>query len=137
MHFLIFLVQKSFLTKYYFLTAEINLTTRGALYTCLVGPEKDQCVLSIYWKRYYYTWLILIFPGSFFISDFVEKSMVRHTSSTKRGLHFCVLYYGKEKISEKIHTTMVWFIWLWTYHFGKISCYTFMNIIAVFTLKTW
>ena len=31
-----FFVQKSFLTKNYFLTAEINLTTRGPLYTCLV-----------------------------------------------------------------------------------------------------
>ena len=36
MHFLIFFVQKSFLTKNYFLTAEIKLTTRGPLYTCLV-----------------------------------------------------------------------------------------------------
>ena len=34
--FLFFFVQKSFLTKNYFLTAEINLTTRGPLYTCLV-----------------------------------------------------------------------------------------------------
>ena len=31
-----FFVQKSFLTKNYFLTAEINLTTWGPLYTCLV-----------------------------------------------------------------------------------------------------
>ena len=31
-----FFVQKSFLTEIYFLTAEINLTTRGPLYTCLV-----------------------------------------------------------------------------------------------------
>ena len=35
MQFLIFYVQKSFLTKNYFLTAAINLTTRGPLYTCL------------------------------------------------------------------------------------------------------
>ena len=31
-----FFGQKSFLTKNYFLTAEVNLTTRGPLYTCLV-----------------------------------------------------------------------------------------------------
>ena len=36
MHFFIFLVQKSFLTKNYFLFTMINLTTRGPLYTCLV-----------------------------------------------------------------------------------------------------
>ena len=34
--FFCFYVQKSFLTKNCFLTAEINLTTRGPLYTCLV-----------------------------------------------------------------------------------------------------
>ena len=38
MHFLIFfLFKNSFLTKNYFHTAEINLTTRGPLYTCLVS----------------------------------------------------------------------------------------------------
>ena len=31
-----FFVQKSFLTKSYFITAEIDLTTWGLLYTCLV-----------------------------------------------------------------------------------------------------
>ena len=31
-----FFVQKSFFTKNYFRTAEMNLTTRGPLYTCLV-----------------------------------------------------------------------------------------------------
>ena len=36
MHFFIYFVQKSFLTKNYFLIAEIILTTRGPLYTCLV-----------------------------------------------------------------------------------------------------
>ena len=36
-----FFVQKSFLTKNYFLTAEINLTTRGPLYTCLVLVKKS------------------------------------------------------------------------------------------------
>ena len=34
--FLFVFVQKSFLTKKYFLYVEINLTTRGPLYTCLV-----------------------------------------------------------------------------------------------------
>ena len=34
--FLFVFVQKSFLTKNCFLTAEINLTIRGPLYTCLV-----------------------------------------------------------------------------------------------------
>ena len=34
--FLFFFVQKSFLTKNYHLTAEINLTIPGPLYTCLV-----------------------------------------------------------------------------------------------------
>ena len=34
--FYAFFVQKSFLTRNYFLTAEINLTTRGPLHTCLV-----------------------------------------------------------------------------------------------------
>ena len=34
--FLFVFVQKSFLTKKLFLFAEINLTTRGPLYTCLV-----------------------------------------------------------------------------------------------------
>ena len=36
MHFFIFFVQKSFLTKNYFLTAEIDLTIGGPLYTRLV-----------------------------------------------------------------------------------------------------
>ena len=35
--FLSFFVQKSFLNKNYFLNAEINLTTRGPLCTCLVS----------------------------------------------------------------------------------------------------
>ena len=34
-------VQKSFLIKSYLLTAEINLTTRGTLYTCLVEIIKQ------------------------------------------------------------------------------------------------
>ena len=34
--FLDFFVQKSFLTKNYFPTAEINSTARGPMYTCLV-----------------------------------------------------------------------------------------------------
>ena len=34
-----FFVQKSFLTKTFLLFAEINLTTRGPLYTCLVDAE--------------------------------------------------------------------------------------------------
>ena len=34
--FLFVFVQKSFFTKNLFLFAEINLTTRGPLYTCLV-----------------------------------------------------------------------------------------------------
>ena len=35
--FLIFLLKKHFLAKNYFLTDDINLTTRGPLYTCLVN----------------------------------------------------------------------------------------------------
>ena len=35
--FLFVFVQKSFLTKTFFLYVEINLTTRGPLYTCLVN----------------------------------------------------------------------------------------------------
>ena len=35
-----FFVQKPILTKNYFLTAEINLTTRGPLYTCLLFQRK-------------------------------------------------------------------------------------------------
>ena len=38
-YFLIVFVQKSFLTKNYFLTAEINLSTQGPLYTCPVFPN--------------------------------------------------------------------------------------------------
>ena len=42
MNFFYFLfVQKAFLTKKMFLFAEINLTTRGPLYTCLVLIEID------------------------------------------------------------------------------------------------
>ena len=37
--FLFVFVQKSFLTKKFFLHVEINLTTRGQLYTCLVIPK--------------------------------------------------------------------------------------------------
>ena len=51
MHFLIFFVQKSFLTKKYFHTAEINFTSQGPLYTCLVYIK----ILSIYTK----TWDII------------------------------------------------------------------------------
>ena len=43
----IFFVQKSFLTKNYFPTAEINLTTRGPLYTCLVVSKLlDDCLAT-------------------------------------------------------------------------------------------
>ena len=40
MYFFIFFVQKSFLTTIFFLFAEINLITRGPLYTCLVLLER-------------------------------------------------------------------------------------------------
>ena len=46
---MIFFVQKSFLTKNYFLIVEINLTTRGPLYTCLVSLDFAsplECVVS-------------------------------------------------------------------------------------------
>ena len=33
--------QKSFFTKYYFLIAAIDITTRGPLYTYLVNPAFD------------------------------------------------------------------------------------------------
>ena len=39
MRFLSLYVQKSFLTKNYFLTSEMNFTTRGPLYTCLVCSD--------------------------------------------------------------------------------------------------
>ena len=39
--FLFVFVQKSFLTKTFFLYVEINLTTRGPLYTCLVVLAED------------------------------------------------------------------------------------------------
>ena len=38
--FLFVFVQKSFLTKNFFLYVEINLTTRVPLYTCLVFNQK-------------------------------------------------------------------------------------------------
>ena len=36
-----FFVQKSYFTKNYFLTAKINLTTCGPLYTFLVSKKKE------------------------------------------------------------------------------------------------
>ena len=48
MHFFNFFVQKSFLTKNYFLTAERNLTTWGPLYTCLVTFQLRD-FMSSYW----------------------------------------------------------------------------------------
>ena len=46
-----FFVNKSFLTKNYFLTAELNLTTWGPLYTCLV----------LFTKLCFYTLLLTLF----------------------------------------------------------------------------
>ena len=46
-----FFVEKSFLTKSYFLIAEINLTTRGPLYTCLVVPYGLVKSHKLFWKR--------------------------------------------------------------------------------------
>ena len=37
-----FFGSKIFFTKNYFLTAEINLTNRGPLYTCLVIPKMSK-----------------------------------------------------------------------------------------------
>ena len=53
-----FFVQKSLLTKNYFLIVEINLTTRGPLYTCLVfcAVTRMTCQIILeelplsYWK---------------------------------------------------------------------------------------
>ena len=54
MHFLIFLVQKSFLTKNYFLTADRNLTTRGPLYTCLAMVAFKKISAKVSWSGYYH-----------------------------------------------------------------------------------
>ena len=48
--FLNFFVQNSFLTKNCFHTAEINLTTRGPLYTCLVYDEYVLCLWYFFRK---------------------------------------------------------------------------------------
>ena len=47
--FLFVFVQKSFLTKKLFLFAEINLTTQGPLYTCLVLSATLDSVDHICW----------------------------------------------------------------------------------------
>ena len=47
MHYSIFLLKIFFLTKNHFQTAELDLTTRGPLYTCLVLNKGAQ---------YYYNW---------------------------------------------------------------------------------
>ena len=49
--FLFVFVQKSFLTKKFFLFAEINLTTRGPLYTCLVFSQL-KTITFIYMDTY-------------------------------------------------------------------------------------
>ena len=51
-----FFIQKLFLTKNYFLTADINLTTRGPLYTCLfcmkLGHHKGtKATEPDFWKK--------------------------------------------------------------------------------------
>ena len=43
--FLYFFVQRSFLTKNYFLIAAINLTTRGQLYTCFYWNDQAESLL--------------------------------------------------------------------------------------------
>ena len=49
--FLFVFVKKSFLTKKFFLFAEINLTTRCPLYTCLVSNRKFPHWCNAIWLR--------------------------------------------------------------------------------------
>ena len=52
-----FFVKKAFLTKKFFLFAEINLTIGGPLYTCLVSPNIHECdSTSEYCEENCYEW---------------------------------------------------------------------------------
>ena len=65
-----FFVQRSFLTKNYFLIAEINLTTWGPLYTCLVS------VLLVILIRYWHTSPnIALRHLSFVVKEFSDFAM--------------------------------------------------------------
>ena len=69
-----FFVQKSFLTKNYFLTAERNLTPRGPLYTCLV---------------------LIFFSKSFFTKSYF---LIAELNLTTRGpLYTCLVMFCSEK----------------------------------------
>ena len=56
-------VEKSFLTKKFFLCVEINLTTRGPLYTCLVLI--CFCSKIVFYQNFFsFWWDKLDYPGS-------------------------------------------------------------------------
>ena len=76
--FLFVFVQKSFLTKNYFLTAEINLTTRGPLYTCLIESQFDFFQIQNIGR----------------IQKYVHKRFFNDFQS-ERDLFFCPIIWGK------------------------------------------
>ena len=70
MHFLILFVQKSFLTKDYSFTAEMKLTTRGPLYTCLVLKKNNPVLYMI--KCPFLSFLAFFQNGSNELSNFLH-----------------------------------------------------------------
>ena len=71
-----FLCSKIILTKNYFHTAEINLTTRGPLYTCLVLFFCSKIIFDQ--KLFSYCWDKFDYPGSIVYLSCLTLSFFRH-----------------------------------------------------------
>ena len=111
--FLFVFVQKSFLTKNFLLYVEINLTTRGPLYPCLVMFACDSDQLWFWWKIFVMgfvnylwrsSWLYLKLPSSreFQIAIICSNdlSMVNPPRMYVRFASFLLHWHRWQKLTE-------------------------------------
>ena len=101
--FFTFFVQKSFLTKNQFLTVEINLTTRGLLYTCLVECKIN---LTPVFKLTNSSKMSKLLLGSISCALYIFKGMYYESSKFYlvqkiRITYFTSPYLEKDSLSEK------------------------------------
>ena len=90
-----FFVQKIFLTKNYFLTAEINFTTRGQLYTCLVLHELYLPLLlpvKIWAESFHHHQTrdlsaVKVFPDSLIIKAVSDGIIINHKNNPRATLN--------------------------------------------------
>ena len=123
--FLFVFVQKSFLTKIFFIFAEINLTTRGPLYTCLVLIFCSKIIFDQ--KLFSYCWDKIWLPVVHFIL------VLFFLKINKRGV--LISSRGDQKNFENINKRpprSINYLRLWVrciYLMGKIFYFMFSYLV--------